>query len=824
MVSKGKLHIFDFDGTLFRSPEPSGDKGKWWSSPGSLSEPCVPDKPGPEWWNSPVVADAKKSISNPDVYAVLMTGRKDAPFRWRIPELLKAGGLNFDEVIMSPGGTVAAYKGDTVDTLLYRYPFIDEVKLWDDEPRNQAAIKAVVERHGIPFKSVVPKIEALPCVAPAVIASITEKAMKTGRNYFEPGDMISWGKYKNKPAVIRGFGHDKHGNPTVLIDPVPKGRKQTKEMGLYKIWRRPTPDVAKAQGAGGSPLISRPAYGRVAARYLKKSNAVLASKYEKALKELREAVAYAKARELGNTSSLWLVWFKFYDVAGDWGAYVIDHLAFPPKAAKGIEMAVRLLGKTYGRGKSPPSIIKWFEQNERRFALLDQARSWPERSEESGIFKQGPFIVHNTVQAEGAVLNNAKDIIDRALRALPKAGVPGFAQTAYGPLFLVGQIRRKNWAAWYMGQKDAIYLRPVIRGISVENSARHLVHELGHRFWDKKLDAKTKKAWIQHHTALRNKHIESKLPDEGDVLPLQVNRKTVRVQEFEKPSGKALLVDVKTGQPVGSVGLLQLIGWMQEVNDKGKYPTPYSATNAEEHFCEALSLKAFGKLKGESLEAFDRIMHDEPSLEVKIATRYLEAKGFREWVGWMVQPFEVIWKHHRDFVRGPIDDAADAIIKELAPHLVRELAKVAVKSAVEEAGNPKGEARRQVIRQEIVKFRGEITEEVVRHLAKKFWGEINPVNMVKEVLRAVRQHGWKIGLAYALGQLVENALWAVVAYLASDPKYLALTALPLAEAGTAIALKILGRVPPEVDKADEAGHLEWYEKHFGPVRLAALRA
>ena len=55
--------------------------------------------------------------------------------------------------------------------------------------------------------------------------------------YFKIGDVVLMGKYKNKRGVILGFAKDKWGNPTVEIEPVPKGRKQNRIVGLYRIWR-----------------------------------------------------------------------------------------------------------------------------------------------------------------------------------------------------------------------------------------------------------------------------------------------------------------------------------------------------------------------------------------------------------------------------------------------------------------------------------------------------------------------------------------------------------------------------------------------------------
>jgi len=57
------------------------------------------------------------------------------------------------------------------------------------------------------------------------------------KNYLEVGDIVLYGKYKNKRGVIRSFGQDKWGNPTIEVEPIPKGRKQNKIFGLYKVWR-----------------------------------------------------------------------------------------------------------------------------------------------------------------------------------------------------------------------------------------------------------------------------------------------------------------------------------------------------------------------------------------------------------------------------------------------------------------------------------------------------------------------------------------------------------------------------------------------------------
>lgn len=60
--------------------------------------------------------------------------------------------------------------------------------------------------------------------------------MKTAA-YFEVGDLVLYGKYKNKRGKILSFGKDDKGQPIVTIEPVPKGKKKNKTLTLFKIRR-----------------------------------------------------------------------------------------------------------------------------------------------------------------------------------------------------------------------------------------------------------------------------------------------------------------------------------------------------------------------------------------------------------------------------------------------------------------------------------------------------------------------------------------------------------------------------------------------------------
>jgi hypothetical protein len=111
----------------------------WYKDPISLDVPCVPERPDSTWWNSAVVSAARRSISDPDCVAVVITGRELKSFaRFRIAELLKQAGLQFDGVYLSTSNDTPSFKLRTISTLLQHLPDVTKVVLWEDHAKNLA--------------------------------------------------------------------------------------------------------------------------------------------------------------------------------------------------------------------------------------------------------------------------------------------------------------------------------------------------------------------------------------------------------------------------------------------------------------------------------------------------------------------------------------------------------------------------------------------------------------------------------------------------------------------------------------------------------------
>jgi len=150
-----ELHIYDFDGTLFKSPTaPEGFGPTWWDNPISLSPPCVPRSPGGDWYASGPVQAIGRSISRPDVYTVVMTGRSTL-FKPIVGRLLANAGIKPNELILKPGGRTEAYKIREMLYLLKQFPSVHTVVFWEDRGNHLKSFQKAAERAGFRF---VPKL------------------------------------------------------------------------------------------------------------------------------------------------------------------------------------------------------------------------------------------------------------------------------------------------------------------------------------------------------------------------------------------------------------------------------------------------------------------------------------------------------------------------------------------------------------------------------------------------------------------------------------------------------------------------------------------
>lgn len=149
-MSPTKLAVYNFDGTLFRSPSrPMGWNGAWLGSVDSLNRPFVPEVPSEDWWNESVVERARRDIENENTITVLITGRDLRKFTVRVKQLLEQAGLKFDHVFLNPGEKdTGPYKLLVLTTLMTDNPSVRNVDIWEDSEENIRLLSNYVEGRG----------------------------------------------------------------------------------------------------------------------------------------------------------------------------------------------------------------------------------------------------------------------------------------------------------------------------------------------------------------------------------------------------------------------------------------------------------------------------------------------------------------------------------------------------------------------------------------------------------------------------------------------------------------------------------------------------
>lgn len=292
---------------------------------------------------------------------------------------------------------------------------------------------------------------------------------------------------------------------------------------------------------------------------------------------------------------------------------ILGSREIPPGKTKAMELAARLVMSSK---RTPLNPSKWWETNQRHLVLLENAAKWPAKTEGgASLFKLGPFTVHNTVGAT-ADLEPTKKALERAIQAIEKVPVPGIRKVLYGDVYIAARLQKASVLAWYYMNEDALYVRPHMKAGPGEVHA--LIHELGHRFYKRFLSGEAESKWETRHMLMARFSGSNAplppLPKPGDIFPIQVKGEVglpvVKEITFT-PRGKRVIM-FESG---GGVLVDSFYSYAEKENTISSFPTRYAATSAEEHFCEALALRALGQLEGKHLKDFERIIEGKEQQE-----------------------------------------------------------------------------------------------------------------------------------------------------------------------------------------------------------------
>ena len=154
-----KISIFDFDGTLMKTPNSIEGKKQWEEFYGK-------DYPHKGWWGKPeslddavfdiqpiesTVSDYKKEINNPNTFVIMLTGRIPHQSS-QIEELLALHNIYFKEYHYKSDGDTLTSKLNTIKSLLNRFPQVNEIEMWEDREAHVIAFEEWGKENGINIK------------------------------------------------------------------------------------------------------------------------------------------------------------------------------------------------------------------------------------------------------------------------------------------------------------------------------------------------------------------------------------------------------------------------------------------------------------------------------------------------------------------------------------------------------------------------------------------------------------------------------------------------------------------------------------------------
>ncbi len=151
-----KISIFDFDGTLMKTPDSKEGKKQWekfyskeyphigwWGKPESLDDAVFDIQP-----IESTVSDYKKEIGNPNTFVIMLTGRLPHQSQ-QIEELLAFHNIYFKEYHYKSNGDTLTSKLNTIKSLLNRFPQVKEIEMWEDREAHVIAFEEWGKENGI---------------------------------------------------------------------------------------------------------------------------------------------------------------------------------------------------------------------------------------------------------------------------------------------------------------------------------------------------------------------------------------------------------------------------------------------------------------------------------------------------------------------------------------------------------------------------------------------------------------------------------------------------------------------------------------------------
>jgi len=222
------------------------------------------------------------------------------------------------------------------------------------------------------------------------------------------------------------------------------------------------------------------------------------------------------------------------------------------------------------------------------------------------------------------------------------------------------------------------------------------------------------------------------------------------------------------------------------------------------------------------------------------------------------EPFDRVTALPRKVYERPLEDIFEVAIETLAPNLTKALRDASIQVHVEEWKNgydardheltfsdgyapaeydeddhsedwiagyeyrsengrePWNSLKRMVVENGLREWDDLVEVNVVKMSLSNVLHAINPIELIKHIIEAVKKHGLKVALPIVIAEVVMHSLPVWGSKLVGPKAALAVSQVPITELLTPAYLKwITGQSGVE----SQASYLKWYEENFGEVPL-----
>jgi hypothetical protein len=306
----------------------------------------------------------------------------------------------------------------------------------------------------------------------------------------------------------------------------------------------------------------------------------------------------------GKTPKEWSAFFKanrwvsetgFTDflLMRDWSLKDILTLSLECKVIpKNMLSKLEALYKALVSRRKTSSIRDFFITHYDAIQGLLKSNTWPNVGDSEDA-KVGSFTLANQTKADPAAVIKTLGLAERLIR---QSDIPNVKSVLYGPVIIATKLKGEaNVMAFYSPQQDTIYIQALKSYSHVVEKT--LLHEIGHRYFNKFAKAESKREWREHDVQVGKK---TRALEIGDLIYDSGKEYEFYEKTLHGSKLYAALRDPVSKEPNGYIDY-------KEATRGTAYPTAYSATNFEEHFCEAFSMYLLGTLQPEHFAAFERI-------------------------------------------------------------------------------------------------------------------------------------------------------------------------------------------------------------------------